>query len=82
MKAGLFVPLYEMALAVGRSVVAGDGSVGSAADPGRAGAAATALPVRLAQRLPLPQLLRLLHRVRIVDGTALHPTLLLESAER
>lgn len=43
-KAGLFVPLYEMALAAGRSVVAGDGSVVSTADPSRTGASAVALP--------------------------------------
>jgi hypothetical protein len=41
-KAGLIGPLYEMVLAVGRSVIAGDGSVESAADPGRAGATAAA----------------------------------------
>ena len=71
-----------MVLVAGRSVISGDGSVGSAADPGRAGATASALPVRLAQRLPLSQPLRRVHRIRIVDGTGLHPTVLLQSAER
>jgi len=71
-----------MALTVGRSVIAGDGCVGSGSDPGRAGATTAALPLWLAQRLPLSQPLRLLHRVRIVDGTGLHPTVLPQPAER
>jgi hypothetical protein len=87
-KVGLIGPLYEMALAVGRSVIAGDGSVGSAADPGSAGASAAAaaaaavLSLRLAQPFPLPQPLRHLHRVRIFDGIGLHPFVLPQSDER
>lgn len=60
--------------------------MGSAADPGRdpgrVGGAAAALPVRLAQHLPLPHPLRLLHWVRIVDVAGLNPILLPQSAER
>ena len=56
--------------------------MGSGTDPGRAGVATAALPLWLAQRLPLPQPLRLLHRVRIDDGTGLHPTVLPQPAER
>ena len=71
-----------MMLVVRRSVIAGDGSIVSAADLGRTGAAAVALSVRLPQRLPIPQPLRRVHWICIVDGSGLHPTVLSQSVER